>query len=394
MNSTEIRTKFDDLNCCVIIPTYNNGPKLEAVLVDVFQYTNKVIVVNDGSTDTTSDILSQFEHAFLIIHHVEENQGKGNALRIGFKLAQEQGFSYAITIDSDGQHLAKDFEPFLDKIDQEPNALIVGARNMESAAGIPKKSSFGHKNSNFWYMLETGQTLPDTQSGFRLYPLSFIKNTQFFSKKFGFEVEVIVKAAWKGVNVTYVPITVLYPKDRITHFKPVEDFTRVSITNAVLVFLALTYYRPILFVKKLRKKNLKQIWEDLIWVKNESTLKKSISVAYGVFCGLSPFWGFHTGMAIGGALLFRLNKALTIFASNVSFPPFIPLVLYLSLQTGTIVLNEPFIEFHDLWELNFDAIKHNSYTYFVGSMVLSIGLAISSGAISYFLISKKTKSNG
>lgn len=154
---------------------------------------------------------------------------------------------------------------------------------------------------------------------------------------------------------------------------------------------ALANYHPARVIKKLREKNIKQLWIDLIWVKNESTLKKSISIAYGVFCGLSPFWGFQTGLAIGGAFLFRLNKVLTIVASNISFPPFIPLILYLSLQLGTIVLNDPFIKFDDLWALNLAAIKHNSFTYLVGSIVLSISTASLAGLSAYFLISLKSK---
>lgn len=377
MKSTDINKKFEKVNCCVILLTYNNVSKLEEILTDISQCTNNVLVINNGSTDSTTDVLKHFDKHILKPHHIEHPQGKGDALLTGFKLALSLGFSYAITIGDNEKYLEEDFEKFLDKIAHEPNSLIVGNRTE-----VSKKNNFNLKLSNFLYQIETGQTLPDTTCAFRLYPLKSIDNISFLSKNSGFDIEVIVKSTWKGINIAHTSTTT-----SATIEKPVS----VNIINLALVFLALFYYRPMIFFKKLRKKNLQQIWEDLIWVKNESTLKKSISVAYGVFCGLCPFWGFHTGLAIGGALLFRLNKALTIFASNVSFPPFIPLVLYLSLQTGTIVLNEPFIEFNDLWELNFEMIKHNSYTYFVGSMVLSVSLALFSGILSYFLISKKLK---
>lgn len=244
---------MEELNCCVLIPTYNNAKKLEGVLQDVLTFTSSVIVVNDGCTDNTTTILAKYPQ--IDVFTVEQNQGKGNALRKGFEYVLEKGFTYAITMDSDGQHLAKDIHQFLEKVAKEPNSLIVGARNMDQSH-IPGKSSFGHKFSNFWFRFETHIDLPDTQSGYRLYPLKWIKESSFFTKKFEFEIEVIVKAAWKGINVTYVPVQVIYPtqEERITHFRPFQDFTRISILNTYLVTLALLYYKPLLLFREFKKK--------------------------------------------------------------------------------------------------------------------------------------------
>lgn len=246
-------SKMEELKCCVLIPTYNNAKKLESVLQDVLKYTSHLIVVNDGSTDNTLSILEKYPQVDLL--NIEQNQGKGNALRKGFKYTLDKGFQYAITLDSDGQHFAKDIPTFLEKIEKEPNSLIVGARNMDQSH-IPGKSTFGHKFSNFWFRFETHIDLPDTQSGYRLYPLEVLNKIKFFTKKFEFEVEVIVKAAWKDVNVTYVPVQVFYPEEeeRITHFRPLQDFTRISILNTYLVTLALLYYKPMLLYKAFKKK--------------------------------------------------------------------------------------------------------------------------------------------
>jgi len=99
--------------------------------------------------------------------------------------------------------------------------------------GIPRKSSFGHKFSNFWFWVETGIKLSDTQSGYRLYPLTELKKIHFFMRKFEFEIEAIVRAAWRGIPVISVPINVVYaPKEtRVSHFRPIRDFTRISIMN-------------------------------------------------------------------------------------------------------------------------------------------------------------------
>jgi glycosyltransferase involved in cell wall biosynthesis len=165
---------------CVIVPTYNNHKTLKRVLDSILDFTSHIIIVNDGSTDSTSEILKQYSE-LTQIHH-PKNLGKGRALRNGFRKAIEQNFEYAITIDSDGQHFADDIPVFIEEIQKQPSSLLIGSRNM-TQENVPKKSSFGNKFSNFWFKFETGIVLEDTQSGFRLYPLQLIPK-QFYTNKF------------------------------------------------------------------------------------------------------------------------------------------------------------------------------------------------------------------
>ena len=162
---------LSSIHFCVIVPTYNNQKTLKKVLDSILDFTTNIIIVNDGSTDSTSEILKSYSQVTQI-HH-PKNLGKGRALRNGFRKALELGFEYAITIDSDGQHFAADIPVFLKAIQDEPNALLIGSRNM-TQENVPKKSSFGNKFSNFWFKFETGIKLDDTQSGFRLYPLRLL----------------------------------------------------------------------------------------------------------------------------------------------------------------------------------------------------------------------------
>ena len=138
--------KFDEYRCCVLIPTYNNEQTLEQVILDVRAYTSNILVVNDGSTDKTSDILVNYTDLKIYTH--ASNQGKGMALRSGFKEAAKLGYAYVITIDSDGQHYAKDLPIFIDHLEKYPNAIMIGSRNMNQA-NVPGKSSFGNKFSSF-----------------------------------------------------------------------------------------------------------------------------------------------------------------------------------------------------------------------------------------------------
>ncbi|WP_245804099.1 glycosyltransferase family 2 protein [Chryseolinea serpens] len=238
---------------CVLIPTYNNELTVGQVIRDVLEYTSQVIVVCDGATDTTPEILKQFPQVDLVSYL--PNKGKGYALRQGFRRAVEMGYDYAITIDSDGQHFAVDLPKFISALEEHPAAVIIGVRNMDQAS-VPGKSSFGHKFSNFWFWVETGLKRNDTQSGYRLYPVKLLQNTSFITRKFEFEIEVLVRSSWRGIEMAEVPVRVFYAprEERISHFRPFKDFTRISILNTFLVTIALLYIHPRDFFRSFKKK--------------------------------------------------------------------------------------------------------------------------------------------
>lgn len=253
MEPAASRALFKQKKVCVLVPTYNNEQSLEKILLDVLAYTDQVIVINDGSTDSTPQLLNKFP----LIDQVSytSNQGKGFALRQGFKRAVATGYEYCITIDSDGQHFADDLPKFLEKLEGHSTAIIIGARNMGQSS-VPGKSSFGNKFSNFWFWVETGLKMPDTQSGYRLYPLRLLKDIEFITRKFEFEIEVLVRSAWRGIEINYVPVRVFYAEEgkRVSHFRPFKDFTRIGILNTFLVTIALLYIKPRDFFRRLKKK--------------------------------------------------------------------------------------------------------------------------------------------
>lgn len=374
---------------CVIIPTYNNHKTLKRVIDGVLQYTTNVIVVNDGSTDSTSEIISSYSTIDSI--SISKNQGKGNALRLGFKKAIENGFHYAITIDSDGQHFPDDIPTFLEELDKnDSNILLIGSRNMNQE-GVPKKSSFGNKFSNFWFWFETGIQLEDTQSGYRLYPLLYIPK-KYYTKKFEFEIEVIVRSAWKGSIVKNIPVKILYdPTERVTHFRPFKDFTRISILNTILVLITLLYIKPRDFFRSFQKKKIKQFIKDEILESNDSNLVKALSIALGVFIGIAPFWGFQTVLVIFLAVLFRWNKILAFTFSNISIPPMIPFIIFASLQIGSYFVGGD-VFFNENQEFSFEMIKNHTTQYLVGSFILATITAFVFGFSSYFLLSLTGKS--
>lgn len=230
---------------CVLVPTYNNAGTLSNVVSGILNYSADVIVVNDGSTDNTAAILDSFGDAIRTVSY-PCNAGKGHALKKGFRKALELGYEYAITIDSDGQHYPEDIPAFVKAIVEHPGALIVGERDL-SNVDINSKSSFANKFSNFWFCVQTGRRLNDTQTGYRAYPLKNLHGLGLLTSRYEAELELLVFASWNGVRIISIPIRVYYPPqaERVSHFRPALDFTRISILNTILCFGAIIYGIPV-----------------------------------------------------------------------------------------------------------------------------------------------------
>lgn len=372
------------LNCCILIPTYNNAQTLLQVINDVAKYADNIIVVNDGSTDATNHILAKFDSIYIVSYL--NNKGKGFALRTGFEAARKKGFDYVITIDSDGQHFADDIPVFVEQLETEKNAIIIGARNMNQES-VPGKSNFGNKFSNFWFKFNTGITVPDTQSGYRLYPVKLLKGINFITPKYEFEVEVIVRAAWKGIGVLAVPVKVYYPpaEERISHFRPVPDFSRVSVLNTFLVLIAVFYIKPRDFFRRLGKKSFRTFFREHFLNTAESDSVKVFSVMLGFFMGIAPFWGYQMLLCLAIAHVLKLNKAISILAANISLPPVIPFILYGSFVFGGVFVDTPgTIDFNK--EITLETVKQHGYQYLIGSFALAASAASFSGIATFLLL--------
>ena len=235
------RRNMSRCHYCTIIPTFNNAGTIRKVVDDVSRHCENVIVVNDGSTDDTSTILSELASTITVVSY-PKNHGKGHALVTGFRKAMEMGFTHAVTIDADGQHFADDIPLLVEQMEHHPDAIIVGCRNL-TEENMPRQNTFANKFSNFWFRLQTGINLPDTQSGFRIYPLASLKGLNLITSRYEAELELLVFAAWAGVPVLSTNVRVYYPpaEERVSHFRPVYDFFRISVLNTILCIGALLH---------------------------------------------------------------------------------------------------------------------------------------------------------
>ncbi len=330
MTDVEIKELKDTLRArgiCVVIPTYNNEGSIQQVVSDTMAYCDDVIVVSDGSTDRTTSILQQMEGFTLVSY--PENKGKGYALKTGFRKALEMGFSYAITLDADGQHYASDIPVFLRANQEHPGAFIIGSRQLEGVERS-KGSNFANQFSNFWFYVQTGRALKDTQTGYRLYPLHKLWGLSLLTSRYEAELELLVFASWHGVELVPVDINVYYPprEQRVSHFRPGWDFTRISVLNTVLCVLAIVYGLPMRIFRGL-----------MVAVR---TVYSLLFFMFFSLCVLTPFvWLYIKIGKMTEKKRYRLHQIIYHASRFIMIHHGIPGTKFVSKLCGDIDFNQP-----------------------------------------------------
>jgi len=231
-STTGKRSQFvpDDIWCA--IPVYNNAATIGNLVERCRRQLTNVIVVDDGSID--ADLRDLLKDSGIVVLRHEHNMGKGAALLTALRyVAQRQG-RYLITLDGDGQHFPEDVPHFIAEL--APDTILVGNRQQISGV-MPRSSRFGREFSDFWIHVESGAEVRDTQSGFRAYPVGPILDLRLCSRHYNFEMEVLTRSIWAGLQVKNVPIRVWYPdaSQRISSFRPFWDNLRISLLHARLV---------------------------------------------------------------------------------------------------------------------------------------------------------------
>lgn len=306
---------------CVIIPCFDH-PTTVAAVAQAAQKLFPVLVVDDGSTQRLPELPG------CTVLRLEKNSGKGAALQAGFKRALELGFTHAITMDADGQHFAEDLPKFLETATAQPEAFIVGVRDLV-AAGCPKHRQRSNAVSSFWFRVETGVQLRDTQCGFRCYPLALVANLKINSGRYAFELEFMVRASWIGTPIVAVPVKCTYADGiRNSHFRPVKDLAHITFMNIGLVLQSWFVPRTLRVAWSCGKKiSPRTTLHEFFTEHAHDPLKLSLAVGLGLFFGIVPIWGVQMAVAATVAHWLRLNKAITLLASNISIPPIAPFII-------------------------------------------------------------------
>ncbi|MEN8257918.1 MAG: DUF2062 domain-containing protein [Thermodesulfobacteriota bacterium] len=365
----------------LVIPFYNHDESLAQVVKAAHTGGWQILVVDDGSDRPADGAQLGCE-----VLRLPKNCGKGAAIVKGAEVARQQGFAGLLTMDADGQHAPEDGLKLLNMSQESWPALIIGNRKM-AGQHVPGASLFGRVFSNFWVRLETGLSLPDTQSGMRLYPLEELCQLSFFTKRYDFEIESLVRLAWGNIPILSTEIAVHYPpaEERVSHFHQLRDNARLSLLHTFLVLRALwpwPHQKLILSIKKEGPSLLLhpiKLFKTLLRQHN-TPLQIATAVWLGIFMGALPLIAVHTIAIIYASHKLHLNKMAAVAASQLCMPPLVP---FLCIQIGF------FLRFgHFLSEFTMETLVHQLgfrlWEYLLGSLVLGPLLGLVVALVCYF----------
>lgn len=242
----------------IVIPSYNPGPKVYETVRDARRVWAPVWVIVDGSNDGTLERLEHMaaEDDGLRVIVLERNRGKGFAVLHGVELAAKEGFTHALTMDSDGQHPASLIPQFMAISQANPGALILGEPVFDASA--PSIRVKGRRISNWWGNLETlNAGVGDNLFGFRVYPIAdlvAVMRRGRWMRRFDFDPEVAIRLVWRGLRPINVPAPVRYLRPEeggVSHFNYLRDNILLSWMHTRLVFGFLARL-PMLLWRKLQ----------------------------------------------------------------------------------------------------------------------------------------------
>jgi uncharacterized protein (DUF2062 family) len=342
----------------IVAPTFNHAQRLGAFLPALIERARTlglaVIALDDGSTDQTATILADVRanapSALTVLRHAT-NRGKAAALRTAFDHASSQGFSHALTIDTDGQHDPADIAPVLRLARAHPGTLIVGARP-RTMPGYPLGSRLGRAISNFWVWAESGQRVTDSQSGLRVYPLAIERALNARAARYGYETEVLTRAGWAGVPAIEQPINCTYTLDggRITHFRPTRDTLAAAAMHWRLWHRSLLPGSPAGPPRADAPDHLGTTFRRTLWFFSPKRLWTMIrgdhahrerfaaSVAWGVMMAFAPLYGIKTIACLALAARLRLHPLVLIGTSSLCTPPLGFVFIAASVTVGHLAL--------------------------------------------------------
>jgi len=317
----------------ILAPTFDNSTTLAGVLRRIEQLGIPVIVINDGSTDQTPAILEGFPSVSVLTHPV--NLGKAAALKTGFQAAARMGFTHALTIDTDGQHDPEQIPRLLELAGESPAALVLGTRDVQ-IDGYPRRNRLGRTISNALVWLESGLSVTDSQCGLRVYPLELVARTACHASRYGYETEILTRAAWIGASVVEVKVNCRYADldGLVSHFHPLGDSLRAVPMHVRLLFRGASRWPG----------RLASAFHPVAAWRHLRTTPKARNefaggLAVGVFISCLPLYGVQGILSFLAARVLRLNPLSAVAGSQLSMPPLSAVLIAASITAGHLMLH-------------------------------------------------------
>lgn len=364
----ETRDVTTQVTFLIVIAHYNHMATLRQVAQGCRALWPHVLVVDDGSAQPVEAYLRGVDVHLLC---QTPNRGKGAAILAAAAWAKEHGFNHIITIDSDGQHDPREIPLFVQAARQHPHALILGVRRFDKT--VPFGSRFGRKFGNFWVQVQTGKKVQDIQSGYRCYPVEMLTVLTVWSKRYSFEVEVVVRALWAGFDINEIPVSVSYTRQRISHFSKCKDNLRLTVLNTYLTIRSMLPIAHRRYKQQDGKMVAQNYWQTLKdnLVAPGSVLRNALSAAWGIFCGSIALIGIRQVWLFWGAGWWNLNRLLCVGFEKLCIGPFIPA---LCIEVGYFLRHGHWLTEFTMTTLGKQALQR-VWEWLLGSVVVAPCLA-------------------
>jgi glycosyltransferase involved in cell wall biosynthesis len=222
------------MRICALIPAFNEAPHIARVVEGTREHVETVVVIDDGSGDGTAEVARAAGATCL---GSLTNCGKASALRTGIAFARARNFTHVITLDGDGQHLPEDIPALLCVAETTGADLVIGTRPFERAR-MPRARYYSNTVGSRLASALVGCEIRDSQSGFRLFRLDKLCETGLRSRRYEFEMEVLIKMARAGCTIAHAPIRMIYDNGQArSKMKPVRDTVSICLWSVAYRFL-------------------------------------------------------------------------------------------------------------------------------------------------------------
>jgi glycosyltransferase involved in cell wall biosynthesis len=206
-----------------LIPAFDESAKIAEVVKRTRPHVAEVVVVDDGSADTTAQIAEQA--GATVLGH-PQNRGKGAAIATALEFFEKSGAEFAVFLDADGQHDPEEIPKFLEAARAMSADIVVGTR-MTETRDMPLVRKLTNQFTSWVTSKLAGQTIPDSQCGYRLVRRSVLAHLQLSSRRFETETEMLIQASRAGHKITNVPVRTIYGSAaRASHIHPLRDTVR------------------------------------------------------------------------------------------------------------------------------------------------------------------------
>jgi uncharacterized protein (DUF2062 family) len=343
---------------------------------------NDVIVALCGGENLNPETIKDLDVSIASPHG---KGGRGEAILLAAQQAGERGMTHIVTLDAENCCDLSDMMRLISALPENGAAIVIGNRKFNKSE-MSLSARIKRRISRLWLRLQTGVALSDTGCGHRAYPLFVLENLKLKSKDRLFETEVLVKAAWAGIALLEISLEIPYhlpQQERQSPFLAAVARIRAFHVNAWFVFRSMAPVPTRKIVEDAAGKKI-SIFRPASSIKNLLTenatpVQLALATALGVFLGTLPLIGFHTIAILAAANFFRLNKVVSISASQLCMPPIVPA---LCIETGFFLRHGKFLTEFSIKTLGYQA-HQRLYEWLIGSLLLAPILAILAGCLLY-----------